>query len=237
MKKALAAGLLVVALLSGCATIPRFIVNVDSICAKSFSSPKLYVLLPGNKDTSANDLQFQEFSGYVKRALASMEYQEASSFEEADIAIFLAYGVGEPQQHQYSYSLPVWGQTGVSSSYTYGTISSYGSSGTFSGTTTYTPTYGITGYQSRVGTRIAYFRFMSLDAYDLNEYKKTQEAVQVWKTTVTSTGSSGDIRRVFPALVAASKDYIGSNTGQQVTKTLFEFDSDIRDIKAIREGP
>ncbi len=221
----------------GCATQPRFIVHVDSIRGKSAVQEKKYVLLPGNENTSSNDLQFQEFSGYVRRALAAHEYQEASRSEQADLAIFLGYGIGKPEKQQYSYSLPVWGQTGVSSSYTYGTVNTYGNSGTFSGTTTYTPTYGVTGYQSHTGTRTTYSRFMFLSAYDLNKNIESQNPVQLWKTSVTSTGSSGDLRRVFPLLVAASKDYIGSNTERQVTITLYETDDAVMDIKMGQEDP
>ena len=52
---------------------------------------------------------------------------------------------------------------------------------------------------------------MILDAIDLNEYRETEKEVQLWKTTVTSTGTSGDLRQVFPILVAASQEHIHNN--------------------------
>ena len=140
---------------------------------------------------------------------------------------------GDPQEHQYSYSIPTWGQTGVSSSYTTGTISSYGGYGSYSGTTTYTPAYGITGSTTHIGSYTTYFRFIVLDAVDLDEYKKSKKEVQLWKTYVTSSGSSSDLRRVFPILVAASQQYFGKNTGQKVEVNLDEEDERVTEIKGI----
>jgi hypothetical protein len=178
-------------------------------------------------------LQFKEFATYIHRALLAQGFTKAESLERAEIAIFLAYGIGDPQEHSYTYALPVWGQTGVSSSTTFGTLKTYGSFGTYSGTTTYTPTYGITGYATQVGTYTTYFRFMLLNAYDLDAYKKENKLSGVWKTTATSTGSSGDLRRVFPILVAASKQYFGLNTEQKIEILLEETSPAVIEIKGI----
>ena len=224
--------LMLILLMAGCASVPKYHVNVDSLQAPDTDNRKSFILLPGNKNTSANDLQFKEYAAYINRALISRGFVPAESIETAQLAIFVVYGIGDPKQHQYSYSLPVWGQTGVSSSTTYGTLSTYGNYGTYSGTTTYNPTYGITGYTSHVGTYTTYFRFLVLDALDLSEYKKSKKEVQLWKTTVTSTGSSGDPRRVFPVMVAASKPYTATNSGHQINIEIYENDPNIREIKS-----
>ena len=59
--------------------------------------------------------------------------------------------------------------------------------------------------------------------------------VQLWTTTVTSTGSSGDLRRVFPALAAAAKPYIGTNTGQIVEVELPENGKAMMEIKGLTD--
>jgi hypothetical protein len=238
MKKFYSASILTLILLvAGCASVPRYHVNVDSIQAPGTDDKKSFVLLPGNKDTPTSDLQFREYAAYINRALISRGFVPAESVETAKLAIFVVYGIGDPQQHQYSYSVPVWGQTGVSSSTTYGTLSTYGNYGTYSGTTTYNPTYGIKGYSSHVGTRITYFRFLVLDAIDLSEYRKSKKEVQLWKTTVTSTGSSDDLRRVFPVMVTASKPHIATNSGQQIKVEIGENDPNILEIKGqVSEG-
>lgn len=223
--------LMAVLVVSGCATVqPQFKVMVDSISDGSFNK-KSYILLPGNKDTTSEDLQFKEYAAYVNRALIKQDFVLAESLEKANVAIFLAYGIGDPKEHQYSYSIPTWGQAGVSSSYTTGTINSYGGYGSYSGTTTYAPTYGVTGSTTHTGSYSTYFRFMVLDAIDLDEFKKSKKEVQLWKTTAISSGSSGDLRLVFPNLVAASQQYVGKNTGQKVEVNLYEQDERVIEIK------
>ncbi len=221
---------------AGCATmqplqVSKYHVNVDSLSTSTQTARKNFVLLPGNKDTSVTDLQFREYAAYINRALVSRGYVPAESVEVADLAIFVLYGIGNPQEHQYSYSIPTWGQTGVSSSSTYGTLNTYGRSGTYSGATTYTPTYGIAGSTSHIGTYATYFRFLVLDAIDLSEYKQTKKEVQLWKTTITSIGSSGDLRKVFPYMVTASMPHIGTNTGQQIKVILEENDPAVLNVK------
>lgn len=206
---------IIITLLVGCATGPVFHVSVDSISPPEAESKKMYILLPGLKNVETTDLQFKEYATYVERALTSRGLVKANSLEDANIAIFLAYGIGNPQDNIYSYSLPIWGQTGVSSSSTFGTVNTFGNTATYSGTTTYTPTYGVTGFMPIVGSYVTYFRFLILDAVDLDEYKQSQKITQLWQTTATSTGSSGDLRLVFPILVTATKPYLGEKHGQE----------------------
>jgi hypothetical protein len=93
-------------LLSGCATTqPQFSVKVDSISGGEINN-NAYILIPGNKDTKADDLQFREYASYVNRALIKQGFIPAKTPQEANIAIFLVYGIGDPQEHQYTYSIP-----------------------------------------------------------------------------------------------------------------------------------
>lgn len=229
--------LLVALSINACVTAnPKFRVNVDSLSATEPHTGKSFILLPGNKDTNISDLQFKEYASYINRALIAQGYSPAETFETADLVIFLSYGIGDPQEHQYSYSLPVFGQTGVSSANTYGTLNTYGNFGSYSSATTFTPTYGIKGYTQHSGSYSTFFRFLLLSAYDLKIYREQEKEVQVWKTTVTSSGSSGDLRRVFPILVAASKPYVGINTGQQIKVILDETDQAVIDVKGGNKG-
>lgn len=68
------------------------------------------------------------------------------------------------------------------------------------------------GSQSVVGSNVQYFRYLILEASNLNSYKISKEIVPIWKTTITSRGSSDDLRLVFPYLVTAAELYIGENT-------------------------
>lgn len=220
-------------LLAGCAVTPQFHVRVDSLARADLGPKRSYVLLPGNKGANADDLQFQEYATYVHRALAARGLVHARRLEDAGIAVFLSYGIGDPQTHYYTYSLPVWGQTGYSSSTTYGTLNTFGGYGTYSSTTTYTPTYGITGYSTHVGSATTYFRFILLDAYDLETYKRENKLAQVWRSTITSAGTSGDLRRVFPVMVAGAAAHLAANTGQTVDIVLDEENPTVQYIKGV----
>jgi len=221
-------------LLQGCIANPKYHIDIDSISATNSKVGNSFILIPGTKEIKEGDLQYQEFSGYIIKALESKGYKKVSSILDADLAIYLVYGIGDPETQQYTYSVPIYGQTGVSSSTTSGTITS---NGNYSGRTTHTPTYGVTGSSMRTKSYTTYFRYMILEAIDVQEYKKTKVEKQVWKTTVTSTGSSGDLRQVFPILVAASKSYIGTNTGRKIQVKLLESDKSVLAVKGIKVTP
>lgn len=204
--------------LFGCSSLQpkKILSSVDSIAKPNTFEKKRYVLMPGDKGIDLGDLQFQEFSGYIDKVLVEKGFKKVLAFQEADIALFLTYAIGDPQTYKYSYSLPTWGQTGVSSAYSYGSVSTYGNMGTYAGTTTYTPTYGVTGSTTHVATNTVYTRFLFLDAYDLDIYAKENKMMQVWKTNVISTGSSNDLRLVMPYMVTSMKPYLGTNTGRKL---------------------
>ena len=147
--------------------------------------------------------------------------------------IFLTYAIGDPQTYQYSYSIPTWGQTGVSSANTFGTLSALGNAATYTSTTTYTPTYGVTGSTTHIGTDTIYSRFLFLDAYDFPSFSKDKTMSQVWKTSVVSTGANNDLRLVFPYMAASMKPYLAVNTGRKIEVKLPEDDPA---VKVLRRG-
>ena len=93
-----------------------------------------------------------------------------------------------------------YGQTGIQSSQTHGTLQSYGYGATYSGTTTYSPSYGITGWTPKVGTRRLYTRAIALHIYDISQ---GDEPVRLYESIVTSEGSSGTLGEVIDEIVAS----------------------------------
>lgn len=225
---------LCVSILSGCATMvqTRYVSNVDSLAQTDASTKKRYVLLPGGKAVDADDLQFKEFAGYVDKILIEKGFVKVSYLQDAELAIFFTYAIGDPQTYNYSYSLPTFGQTGVSSAHTSGTMSLRGSTATYSGTTTYTPTFGITGSSTYIGTNTIFSRFLLLDAYDVATYLKDNKMSQVWKTNVVSSGSSGDLRLVAPYMVTAMKPYLGTNTGRKIEVVVLANDPEVQLLRS-----
>ena len=209
MKSLLLAIALVLA--SGCATT-QFFTEVDSLARPELVG-NTYTLLPGNEGVDVDGLEFAAYKAQTIRALAEIGYVEAP-IEDADFAIFVGYGIGAPQTR--SYSVPLFGQTGstTTGASTYGTINTIGNTSTINTTTTVnsTPTYGIVGSANKSET--VFSRHLVMTAYDLS-VGSDGEYDEVWRTTVTSTGSSGDLRRVFPILLASGVSHFGSATDQQ----------------------
>ncbi len=217
--------------LTGCGPVVN--VDVDSICSPRAKEKNKFVILPGNEGCDDSDLQFQEFSNYTERALENSGFIKASSVNDADVAILLSYGVSDPHVYQYTYSSPVYGQTGYSSSSTHGTLNTFGNTAIYSGSTTYTPTYGIVGSTTNVGTGVLFVRHFVLNGIDIAKFNDSNKVIELWTTKAISAGESGDIRRVFPILLGASKDYIATNTGRKISLTLKENDKRVLEIKGV----
>lgn len=221
-----------VVLLGGCATRPRFHVSVSALAASEADSARRYVLLPGNKDVKLQDLQFQEYATYLRRALDWQGFSEANDDQDADVVIVALYSISDPQEHTYTYAIPHWGQTGYQSATTYGTLYKYGNYGTYSGTTYYQPSYGITGYSAGVGTYVTYTRTLGLVGFDAQSIRAGEEPKELWRVFAVSVGSSSDLRMIFPYLVAAARPYIGKATeGRAVEFTFKEDDERVAEVR------
>jgi len=218
--------------LFGCAT--PFYVEIDTVSDKDKTSLKNYVLLPANEGVSINDLRYKEYANYVKVALMKQGFVE-SDIDSADIAIFFSYGMGDPEIHSYSYTYPIYGKTsGSTTNVRVNTNYSDGSSSTTYGTAKSKPKYGVTGYGSYSGTRKEYFRFLTLEAVDLNIFKESNEVINVWQTNITSSGSTNDLRVVMPIMVAGAIPYIGKDTGKKIEVKMTENDYEVLEIKGIK---
>jgi hypothetical protein len=228
-------GILII-LVQGCAGIPNYVVDIDSINSPDAGIKNRYILLPGEEGINSENLQFKEYAAYVERALSDKGFVKADDINNANIAIYLSYGIGDPQEHLYTYSFPVWGETGGVYSYDYVKVQDNADgTSTYSTIRTYTPIYGIVDYDIQTGSTITYQRYLILDALDLDASRSSEKYIQLWQTTVTSIGSNGDLRLVFPIMVGAAKEYIGNNTGKKVRVTLYENDKRVLDVKGIEK--
>lgn len=216
-------------LLCSCAT--TFQVGINSFSQQNSFNHQTFILLPGNKNTNANDLEFMEYSKYIEKALLKQGLIKETDFNKADLGVLVSYGIGNPEQSSFNYSVPVFGQTGTASTYTSGNISTYGNTASYSATTIAQPKYGVTGYQTYQGRLTEYTRYILLTAYDLSTYRETKVEKTLWDTRIISIGSSGDLRRVFPVMMGASLNYITKDTGKMVHIDLDETDSRVLFIK------
>lgn len=194
-------------LLTSCAS--TFNVDINSIASTSAIKNKNYYLV-SLKTVNPDSLEFQKFSRYLDVILSRSGYKRVYKQSDANVYIILGYGIGKPIKEIYSYSSPVYGQTGIQSSTTSGTVIG----NNYYGRTDYTPSYGITGYQTNIGTTISYNRYLVLTALD----KKSKK--ELWTSIVTSRGESKDLHLVYPVLIAAVEPYIGRNTGHQINASI-----------------
>lgn len=209
----------------GCASA-TFVVDVSSITTSNHSGKKVFVV-PGN-NVAINDIQFIEFSGYIKKALVKKGFTVVDSIDESDQVVLLGYAISGPQS--YTENIPLFGPTGVKSSSTFGHINS---SGNYYSSTMYDYNYGITGIKQI--ERIYYTRTIVLIAYDWQLFKKKKIEKQLWKTDIVSTGSSDDLRYVFPYMIVAAEKYIGTNTKKAVTVEISEYDRRVKEYVEDKE--
>lgn len=193
-----------------------------------------FVVVPLRADVDSTDLQFIEAKHYLITAMREQGYRPADSIQVADVALFLDYGIGEPQTSSYSYVVPVYGPMGGSSTTVTATTS--GPDGTVhtSGTVTTAPRYGVVGTSTRTESVTMFTRHIIVSAVDLPTYRARRQIKENWRTVVVSTGTSGDLRRVLPVLFAAADPYLGKDTGHVVDLTIKEGDPR---ISAIRDAP
>ena len=223
--------LLVGVVLSGCVS-PSYRVGVNGFSDPNFTGGRSYYLLSGKKDVSVDDLEFREYATYLRRGLGQAGFSESATLDQADLAIFISYGIGDAKEQAYSYSLPVYGQTGGGTyNFSGTTYSGYGSATTY-GTISQTPQYGVVGSEQISGTTITYLRYLTVDALDMKPFRDEKKTVSVWRTDVMSRGSSSDLRNVFPILVAACTPHFGKNTKKQIVIVITEADKRVQLIKA-----
>jgi hypothetical protein len=58
-----------------------------------------------------------------------------------------------------------------------------------------------------------------MDAVDFKATAESQNPripTMGWKTSVVCAGPWADLRRIFPYMIVAAKDYIGTNTGKRI---------------------
>jgi hypothetical protein len=195
---------------------------------------KTFVLLPAEDISPETELQFLEYSTLVERALLARGFRKAAGFETADLAIFIAYGISDPKVTTHTYRRPVWGQTGVTATTTGTTRANILGGVDIDATTTETPTYGMTGYRTETNTSTSFERYLDLTAYDLVKFRQNEAQEVTWDARVTSVGSSDDLRRVLPVMVAAARPYLGTSSGQAVSVGLTDLSAAVLEVRGVQ---
>lgn len=207
--------LFAILLLGGCATT-QFHSQVTSLSDTSVVGCCTFFILPADESVDIASLDWRTFERQLSVALELKGFERAAVSDEADIAIVAGLGIGDPRTE--TWTVPIWGQTGTitTGSTTTGTVNSYGNTATVNSQTTYntTPTYGVIGSSQASAT--IYDRWLEVRAFGMKKDASDGGALEVWRTTVRSAGTTGDVYVVAPYMLAAAHDYFGENLTKQV---------------------
>jgi len=215
--------------LSACATT-QFNSAVNGFADPGFVPNARHIIMPST-EMQKGDLQFAETSAELGRAMVANGLTMAAPGEKPDVAVFVEYGIGSPRTITSVISIPVWGQTGVASATTTATATSYGATTNVQATTTYTPTYGVVGQNNVPVSQTIFDRFITIRAYDVAAYAKTQQMHELWQMQVRSSGVSGDLRYVLPYMLRAAQPYLGRSTGRAIDASYLQDDPQVEFIR------
>ena len=184
--------------------------QVDSLTALkgNASLKKRYKLLPIpepviDKNMVREGPIFNENVQLIHSALQKQGYINVND-NSPEIVILFEYGFrGEPQTITSMESIPQYGQTGIASSFTTGSIG-YGG---YSGMTTYLPSYGVTGYTPVVNQRTYHNKFLTLAAADTSNLES--KAPFLWMISIQNNDTSSNLRQRMPYLVTVATSYLG----------------------------
>ncbi|MDR2694864.1 MAG: hypothetical protein LBC79_00590 [Deltaproteobacteria bacterium] len=167
------------------------------------------LVLPAKADLSPDDLQFREFAAQLSASLARKGCEPAQGLEDADLAVSLAYGIGEPlivEQRGYVVHRP-WGRWGrampdylpVTTTYIFNTCSLRLEARLVEKAAA--PSAGAKQGGAPSGPR----------AED-----GARPGRQVWKLEAAHVGQQSDLRLLFPWLLAAAGEYYGVDSGRTI---------------------
>lgn len=172
------------------------------------AQPGTFIIDTPNRALDKGSLEFQAVADAISSSLAAQGYTRIEPPIEPQILVLVDYSISDPIPIASSYTIPIWGQTGVSSSSTYGTM--YGNS--YSSQTTYVPTYGVTGYNTGTTTDLVYVRSLIVRGIDFKSFL-AGSGREIWKTQVLSRGSTPYLHEVLPYLLKAGAPYFATNAG------------------------
>ena len=169
---------------------------------------KTFYVISANPNVSNKDLEFQEYKDYITQCLMIKKAIPCENSDSADVCILFDYGVVD-KSYVANVPIPIWGITG---SKVISTTSRYiGGGGVLqSSTVTSSINTGVTGILNQKENIQDYRRVINLYAYDNKD--RTSDPVMLWKTNISSSGSSRDLQEVLPYIAHSAIPYMGQRT-------------------------
>jgi len=188
---------------SGCAKYAETNVSVFHDLKPTLSGIS-YAIVPSNEQ--ANSLEFQSYAKMVKAEFEKRGMIE-TSYNKAQYAVYLSYGIdrGKPVVSSY----PTYGEVGIGTSFSTGTITAVGNTATYTGVTVNTPNYGIIGSESR--TEMIFTSFLNMEIVDISKSLNGKKH-KVYEGKANSSGQTGVLASIMPAIVrSVFQDFPGKS--------------------------
>ncbi len=145
-------------------------------------------VLPIDKSQEGS-LEFQAVSNHLSKKLLEHGYLPTRPNEQPEFVAYITYGIDNGKTSMTS--VPIYGQTGGGTSFSSGTVTSGTSIGSYNGTTTTMPTYGVVGVMPV--SEITYKRAVNIDIYKFSN----SATKKVYEIRAVSTGSCGNINSIL----------------------------------------
>ena len=177
---------------------------------------KTFYVISADPKVSNKDLEFQDYKDYITQCLMLKNAIPCENSDSADVCILFDYGLVD-KSYVANVAIPIWGITGA----TFITTTSryIGGNGILQTSNTIgTLNTGITGIFNKTETVEEYRRVINLYAYDNKD--RTSDPVMLWKTNVSSQGTSRDLQEVIPYIAYSAIPHMGKQTNGIKTLTI-----------------
>jgi hypothetical protein len=195
-------------------------ISIDSYGDENELTDRTYIILPYDSSVASNILLFNELSLYVNRTLVEKGYKLTKNYDSASCIIFFKYGTSSPQTFEREIYLPIYGQTGISSSTTTGSgaLKYYPGSTVlnYKTETSYNANYGVVGQRTIKTSETYYAHYLILSAFEKKTLKDDFNRSIRWKIISKVVAKDSDLRRIFPFIILGSQSYIGKNSHQNI---------------------
>lgn len=198
-------------ILSGCAQFSSISVSTFHDLPSPTPSTTISVF-PGNADQQAS-LEYKTYSKIFESHLLKSGYTVIPYSSNSNLVALFGYGISGGKEHLESYSIPTFGVTGYSGSTTSGNISK---SGNFSTSTSTTPIYGVTGYNSGVQSYTTYDVFLKIAIVKAQEIP----IKKLYESTATGKISCQNMVGIIPYLFDAAFTKFPRSSGSNSTERL-----------------
>lgn len=191
-------------LLTGCASLTPYVQTSSTVFqGQEHLERGTISVLPLDKSQDGS-LEFQTVSNYLLKKLAEAGYVPVQAGSQSTYVAYITYGIDSGKTTMSS--VPLFGQTGGGTSFSSGSVSSGTRTGSYSGTTTTMPTYGVVGAMPVSGTE--YKRAVNIDVFK----RTSTNPIKVYEMKAISTGSCGNINSIlFSIIDGMFKSFPGEN--------------------------